>query len=89
MQQGSYNGQAFGRKYLVFKDASCGVASGISGMKWKDVCRPKECGGLGAKDLRLFDMARVGVFFRMRNPCEKMCFRERYRDGVLSNPCID
>jgi hypothetical protein len=53
----SYNGQAFGRKYLVFKDASCGVASGISGMKWKDVCRPKECDGLGAKDLRLFDMA--------------------------------
>jgi hypothetical protein len=29
---------------------------------WKDVCRPKECGGLGAKDLRLFDMAGT--------PCE-------------------
>jgi hypothetical protein len=38
-------------------------AKKIHWVKWERVCKPKEEGGLGIKDLKLFNIALIKIYF--------------------------
>lgn len=40
-----------------------GEGGKISWVRWEEVCKPKECGGLGIKDLCAFNMALLGKWW--------------------------
>ncbi|XP_074326999.1 uncharacterized protein LOC141664942 [Apium graveolens] len=47
------------RKMNAFLWGRGSTGKGVKWMAWKKLCRPKECGGLGVRDLRNFNLAML------------------------------